>query len=98
MGSLIAIGACFGSVPGGKAADIFGRKPTVAFLAVPTILSWLMILWANHVYWLYAARLLAGAVIGAVTATVPMYIGETAEVSIRGELTLYPSYYYLTLY
>lgn len=89
VGSLIAIGACFGSVPGGKAADIFGRKPTVAFLAVPTILSWLMILWANHVYWLYAARLLAGAVIGAVTATVPMYIGETAEVSIRGALGSY---------
>ncbi|KAL1449999.1 hypothetical protein WDU94_002462 [Cyamophila willieti] len=89
VGSLIAIGACFGSVPGGKAADFFGRKPTVAFLAVPTIISWLMILWANHVYWLYAARLLAGAVIGAVTATVPMYIGETAEVSIRGALGSY---------
>lgn len=89
VGSLIAIGACFGSIPGGKAADIFGRKPTVAFLAVPTILSWLMILFANHVYWLYAARLLAGAVIGAVTATVPMYIGETAEISIRGALGSY---------
>uniref|UniRef100_A0A8D8UHA4 Facilitated trehalose transporter Tret1-2 homolog n=1 Tax=Cacopsylla melanoneura TaxID=428564 RepID=A0A8D8UHA4_9HEMI len=89
VGSLIAIGACFGSVPGGKAADFFGRKPTVAFLAVPTIMSWLMILWANHVYWLYAARLLGGAVIGAVTATVPMYIGETAEVSIRGALGSY---------
>lgn len=85
VGSLIAIGAIIGSIPAGKSADIFGRKPTIAALAVPFILSWGMIYFATSVWELYVARLIAGAVIGGVTATVPMYIGEIAESSIRGE-------------
>lgn len=43
-----------------------------------------MIYFATTVWELYVARLIAGAVIGGVTATVPMYIGEIAESSIRG--------------
>lgn len=84
VGSLIAIGAIVGSIPAGKGADIFGRKPTIAALAVPFIISWAMIYFATSVWELYVARLIAGAVIGGVTATVPMYIGEIAESSIRG--------------
>ncbi|XP_015379736.1 PREDICTED: facilitated trehalose transporter Tret1-2 homolog isoform X1 [Diuraphis noxia] len=89
VGSLIAIGAIIGSIPAGKGADIFGRKPTIAALAVPFIISWAMIYFATSVWELYVARLIAGAVIGGVTATVPMYIGEIAESSIRGELGSY---------
>lgn len=85
VGSLIAIGAIIGSIPAGKGADIFGRKPTIAALAVPFIISWAMIYFASSVWELYVARLIAGAVIGGVTATVPMYIGEIAESSIRGK-------------
>lgn len=84
VGSLIAIGAIIGSIPAGKSADMFGRKPTIAALAVPFIISWGMIYFATSVWELYVARLIAGAVIGGVTATVPMYIGEIAESSIRG--------------
>lgn len=84
VGSLIAIGAIIGSIPAGKSADMFGRKPTIAALAVPFIISWGMIYFATTVWELYVARLIAGAVIGGVTATVPMYIGEIAESSIRG--------------
>ncbi|VVC44860.1 Hypothetical protein CINCED_3A012419 [Cinara cedri] len=89
VGSLIAIGAIIGSIPAGKGADIYGRKPTIAALAVPFIISWAMIYFATSVWELYVARLIAGAVIGGVTATVPMYIGEIAESSIRGELGSY---------
>ncbi|XP_050535056.1 uncharacterized protein LOC126902078 [Daktulosphaira vitifoliae] len=89
VGSLIAIGAIIGSIPAGKSADIFGRRPTIAALAIPFIISWTMIYFATTVMELYIARLIAGAVIGGVTATVPMYIGEIAESSIRGELGSY---------
>lgn len=87
VGSLIAIGAIVGSIPAGKGADVFGRKPTIAALAVPFVISWAMIYFATSVWELYIARLIAGAVIGGVTATVPMYIGEIAESSIRGKTT-----------
>lgn len=88
VGSLIAIGAIVGSIPAGKCADIYGRKPTIAALAVPFIISWIMIYFATSVWELYVARLIAGAVIGGVTATIPMYIGEIAESSIRGMIIL----------
>ncbi|XP_001946479.3 facilitated trehalose transporter Tret1-2 homolog [Acyrthosiphon pisum] len=89
VGSLIAIGAIFGSIPAGKTADLIGRKPVIAFLPLPFITSWLLIYFAKDVWYLYVARLVAGTCLGAITATVPMYIGEIAEKSIRGELCSY---------
>ncbi|XP_022172838.1 facilitated trehalose transporter Tret1-like [Myzus persicae] len=87
VGSLIAIGAIFGSIPAGRTADLIGRKPVIAFLSLPFIISWSMIYFATEVWHLYVARLIAGTCLGGITATVPMYIGEIAEKSIRGELT-----------
>lgn len=84
VGSIVAIGAVFGSLPASWGADFIGRKPAIALLAIPFILSWVMIIVADSVWMLLASRFIAGGVIGAVTATVPMYIGEIAETSIRG--------------
>lgn len=84
VGSIIAIGAVFGSLPASWGADFIGRKPAIALLAIPFLLSWVMIIVAKSVFMLYVARFIAGAVIGAVTATIPMYIGEIAETSVRG--------------
>ncbi|XP_025205117.1 facilitated trehalose transporter Tret1-2 homolog [Melanaphis sacchari] len=89
VGSLIAIGAIFGSIPAGKCADLFGRKPVIACLTIPFITSWTIIYFATDVWQLYVARLIAGFCLGGITATVPMYIGEIAERSIRGELCSY---------
>ncbi|XP_065214786.1 facilitated trehalose transporter Tret1-like isoform X2 [Planococcus citri] len=88
-GSLIAIGAVFGSLPASWGADFVGRKTAIATLAIPFLISWVIIIVAKSVELLYLARLIAGGVIGAVTATVPMYIGEIAETSVRGELGSY---------
>ncbi|KAL5241840.1 hypothetical protein ACI65C_009250 [Semiaphis heraclei] len=89
VGSLIAIGAIFGSIPAGRTADLIGRKPVIAFLPLPFIISWSMIYFATDVWHLYVARLIAGTCLGGITATVPMYIGEISEKSIRGELCSY---------
>ncbi|CAH1716649.1 unnamed protein product [Aphis gossypii] len=89
VGSLIAIGAIFGSIPAGKCADMFGRKPVILCLTIPFITSWTIIYFATDVWMLYVARLIAGSCLGGITATVPMYIGEIAESSIRGELCSY---------
>jgi len=88
IGSIIAIGAIFGSLPASWGADFIGRKYAIASLAIPFVISWLMIMFGNTVLILMIARFIGGAVIGAVTATIPMYIGEIAEVSIRGRSKL----------
>lgn len=85
VGSIIAIGAVVGSLPASYGADFIGRKYAIAALSIPFILSWVMTIVATTVEVLYVARFIAGGVIGAVTATVPMYIGEIAETSVRGK-------------
>lgn len=86
IGSLIAIGAIIGALPAGNIADKFGRKPTILALGVPFIISWLLIIVAQSTTYLLAARFIAGVATGGISATVPMFIGEIAETSIRGTL------------
>lgn len=86
VGSLLAVGAFTGALPAGFITDIFGRKLVCAALAVPFLLSWLLITYASSVTMLYIARFIAGFATGASSAIAPMYTAEIAESSIRGSL------------
>ncbi|KAL0276887.1 UNVERIFIED_CONTAM: hypothetical protein PYX00_004355 [Menopon gallinae] len=64
IGSLLAIGALIGAFPAGYLADTVGRKLTLAGLALPFILSWLLIIFANSIGMIYSARIFAGIATG----------------------------------
>ncbi|KAL1138038.1 hypothetical protein AAG570_009733 [Ranatra chinensis] len=89
VGALLPVGALFGGLPAGSVADRFGRKNTVLGLGIPFIVSWFMIFVGNSVWVLYSARFLVGLAVGGACATVPMYISEIAEDSVRGTLGSY---------
>lgn len=55
-------------------------------LVVPFTINWLLIIFATGPTMLYIARFFAGIGTGAICVTAPMYIGEIADVSIRGTL------------
>lgn len=84
IGSLLALGAVFGPFPSAIMADRFGRKLTLLILAVPFIISFFMLAFAETVGLYYGARFLAGAALGGVFTVIPMFIGEIAEVTTRG--------------
>lgn len=86
VGSLLAIGALIGAFPAGILAEKIGRKWTIVGLAVPFIISWIIIIASNTIAGLYVARIFAGIATGGICVTAPLYIGETAEASIRGAL------------
>lgn len=86
IGSILNLGAFLGALPAGLVADRIGRKFTLSILALPLSASWLLIGFGNSVAELFAGRFIAGIAIGAVSVTVPMYIAELAESSIRGAL------------
>lgn len=86
VGSFLAIGAFLGALPAGVLADKIGRKYTTMSLALPYLLSWGLIVFANGAEMLYAGRFLIGIATGASCVVAPMYISEFAEVSIRGAL------------
>lgn len=60
IASMLAIGAILGAVPSGIMADKLGRKKAAIIIAIPYIISYLLTVFAQSVFWLYAARLLIG--------------------------------------
>ncbi|XP_046382420.1 facilitated trehalose transporter Tret1-2 homolog [Ischnura elegans] len=86
VGSILTLGACIGALPAGPIADQVGRKRLLTATALPFLFSWLLVAVAPNVHFLYCARFLAGLATGAVSAVVPIYVGEIAERSIRGTL------------
>ncbi|GJQ75915.1 hypothetical protein Trydic_g17975 [Trypoxylus dichotomus] len=86
VGSLLALGSLISALPAGYLADKFGRKKTLISLAIPFLLNWIFIVFANGAVMLFIARLFAGIGAGAMCVCAPMYVGEIAEASIRGAL------------
>lgn len=66
--------------------DKIGRKLSILILAIPQILSWLLIANCTGVNMIYAARLSCGFSEGAALTSVPVYIGEISDPKIRGAL------------
>ncbi|XP_069700466.1 facilitated trehalose transporter Tret1-like [Periplaneta americana] len=86
VGSLLALGAMFGSLPSGILITKMGRKNAILSLALPVTLSWVLIVVTNSVVWLYVARFVAGLTLGGVSFTIPIYVAEVVEPSVRGPL------------
>lgn len=86
VGSLLPLGAIAGALPAGAMADKLGRKRSLLLLAVPFLISWVMILVAKIVCLLYDGRFIIGIGVGAGCVLVPTYISEISEISTRGTL------------
>lgn len=56
----MAIGAFFGALPCGILAEKIGRKYTTMSLALPFLVSWILIIFANGAGMLMAGRFFAG--------------------------------------
>ncbi|XP_050520692.1 facilitated trehalose transporter Tret1-like isoform X2 [Daktulosphaira vitifoliae] len=85
--SCMDLGNFFIPLPAGYLMDRFGRKNTVIFLGPLYITSWTLTWLFDNVWALYIARLLGGAGKGISYTVVPIFLGEIAEVKIRGALS-----------
>lgn len=86
IGSSMNLGAAAVCIPIGFAINWFGRKPTMLGLVLPFTLGWALLIWAQNVEMMYAARVILGIAGGAFCVTAPMYTGEIAHKDIRGML------------
>ncbi|KAL3267470.1 hypothetical protein HHI36_011593 [Cryptolaemus montrouzieri] len=66
--------------------DLIGRKMTVWISSFIGIFGWICIGAGNHIYFLYAGRLLLGITADIVFTASPVYISEIAHQNIRGFL------------
>lgn len=60
IASCLPIGALLGAIPTGILAEKIGRKQTAIFIAIPFIVSWLLVVFAKNVMMLLIARVLIG--------------------------------------
>lgn len=82
----LQIGAIPGALLGSILGDYLGRKKSIIAIAIPYLLSQLLLGFGTNIYHLFAARIIGGLAVGANYSLVPMYLSEISTASIRGIL------------
>eukprot|EP00250_Pteridium_aquilinum_P002957 c13226_g1_i1 orf=248-1717(-) len=86
FGSMSNIGGMAGALLSGVLSDFLGRKGALIAAAVPNVCGWVLVALSEAVYTLYIGRILVGFGVGMISFVVPIYIGETAPMQLRGTL------------
>lgn len=86
VGGILALGAAFGAIVGGRLSDRYGRRHNILMLAMIFIVGTLGCTLAPNVWLLYPFRFVLGWAVGGASSTVPIYLAETAPKRIRGPL------------
>uniref|UniRef100_A0A8D8WUQ2 Facilitated trehalose transporter Tret1 n=1 Tax=Cacopsylla melanoneura TaxID=428564 RepID=A0A8D8WUQ2_9HEMI len=90
IASIITIGAILGAVPAGQLSYSLGRKWFLLLLAFPSIIGWLLIIYAeHHVMLLILGRFTTGIAFGACSVGIPLYNAEIVADSIRGRVGVF---------
>lgn len=87
ISSITLLGASIGSIIYSFLADYLGRRLTLISLGMPILCSYLVMAFLETIESYYAARLVAGLVIGGAFSVVPVYIAELASKSNRAVLS-----------
>ncbi|WP_067783013.1 MFS transporter [Actinomyces vulturis] len=86
IGGFLLVGAALGALVGGRMSDKWGRRHNITVLAIIFLFGALATAMAPNVWIMYPARLVLGFAVGAASATVPVYLAETAPKRIRGSI------------
>ena len=86
VGGLLCIGAAAGAFFGGRLSDRFGRRHNITLLAIVFLFGAIGCAIAPNISVLYLARIILGFAVGGASATVPVFLSETAPKRLRGFL------------
>ena len=86
IGGTLLIGAALGALIGGRLSDRYGRRHNITMLAILFLLGALGTTFAPSVWVMYPFRVILGFAVGGASATVPVYLAETAPKRIRGSI------------
>lgn len=86
IGGILTFGAAFGALIGGRLSDRYGRRHNLLLLAVLFIIGALGNAFSPNIWILYCFRFVLGLAVGGASATVPVFLAETAPKHIRGTI------------
>ena len=86
VGTFLCVGAALGASVGGKLSDKYGRRHNITLLAIIFFFGALGCTVSPNIWILYVCRVILGFAVGGASATVPVFLGETAPKRIRGTL------------
>ena len=86
VGTFLCVGAAIGASSGGKLSDRYGRRHNITMLAMVFFFGALGCTFSPNIWVLYFFRIVLGFAVGGASATVPVFLGETAPKRIRGTL------------
>ena len=86
IGGTLLVGAALGALLGGLMSDRWGRRHNITFLAFLFFAGAIGTTIAPNVWVMYPFRVVLGFAVGAASATVPVYLAETAPKRIRGSI------------
>lgn len=86
VGTFLCVGAALGASVGGKLSDKYGRRHNITLLAIIFFFGALGCTFSPNIWILYICRVILGFAVGGASATVPVFLGETAPKRIRGTL------------
>ncbi|XP_015270394.1 PREDICTED: solute carrier family 2, facilitated glucose transporter member 6, partial [Gekko japonicus] len=84
--SVFTLGTAAGGLGTMYFNDCLGRKLSIMFSAVPSVLGYLLMGSAQEVWMLLVGRLLTGFAGGVTSASIPVYISEISHPGVRGAL------------
>ncbi|BAW92543.1 sugar transporter [Actinomyces sp. Chiba101] len=86
VGAMLCLGAALGAWLGGRLSDMYGRRHNITVLAIVFLVGALGCTFSPNIWILYVFRVVLGFAVGGASATVPVFLGETAPKRIRGTL------------
>ena len=86
IGGTLLVGAALGALIGGRLSDRYGRRHNITMLALLFLIGALGCTFSPNIWVLYFFRIVLGFAVGGASATVPVFLGETAPKRIRGSI------------
>ncbi|KAL3274699.1 hypothetical protein HHI36_016076 [Cryptolaemus montrouzieri] len=86
IASLMYLGASAGPISAGYCSNKIGRKKTLILFSIPMLISHLILAFATTIEEIVIARFMMGLGAGCAFTVIPIYVGEIAEMEIRGFL------------
>ncbi|MDO5723833.1 MAG: MFS transporter [Flaviflexus sp.] len=86
VGAFLLVGAAFGALIGGRLSDKYGRRHNLLLLALIFTFGAIAVALAPNLPVMLISRFVLGLAVGGASATVPVYLAETAPKRIRGTI------------